>query len=168
MENSILVIFLGFILIVIIGYSTILYTNSNIHKERDVPVPAPPKPTPNPCNPKNIVELKKYLKNALLAIRYNIKTIKEKRILQYRPEIMLSMYPFYTTVLKLPKYIKANPCYGRNELLQAMHEIYGPEPEKSYMLHVKRAYANYYIVIDLFEAMEYYEKYHEEGIDDII
>jgi hypothetical protein len=170
MENSVIVIFIGFFLLLVIGYSIMLFRDSNIHKEREKPIPKPTSPPlPPKCDPNDLRQLKKLLKDAILTLRYNIKTIKDNKILQLRPELLLSMYPFYHVVLKVPKYLKANPCYGRDGVSKAMQELFGPEPEKSNFLHVKRhMHTDYYILIDLFDAIEYYDKYYDEGIDDII
>lgn len=169
MENSAIVVILGIFLVIVIGYTITFYRQSNIYKEREIPIPAPPKPKPKICDNTNLTELKKVLKTALLTLRYNIKTIKDNKILSLRPELLLSMYPFYNVVLRFPKYIRANPCFGRKEIFKAMQELYGMEPERSSMLHVKRSmHTDYYIVIDLFEALDYYDKYYDEGIDDII
>jgi|UniRef100_A0A6C0BGJ1 hypothetical protein len=121
------------------------------------------------CRKSDLKELKKLLKIALVTIRSNIITIRSNKILTMRPAILLTMYPFYIDVLKLPKYLAYNQCYTRNEVMQALHELYGPDLEIAPDLHVKvPSYGWHYILIDLYEAIDYYQKFEPQGIEDLV
>jgi hypothetical protein len=194
MENLLAVMILAVCLFVFVAIIIYIYVSSNVAQndtpkpramsdmslhissifpwssKSDVPTSRTVKQRENlDCHKSDLRELKKFLKVALATIQSNIITIRSNKILTMRPAILLTMYPFYIDVLKLPKYLAYNSCYTRNEVMQALHELYGPDLETAPDLHVKVPYYGWhYILIDLYEAIDYYQKFEPQGIEDLV
>jgi hypothetical protein len=184
MDNYELVFLVALIAVLFIGYIGYVYYSSamgSIVKSKketsrqDGTKQAPSRhdarhdaPTTPVCD-KDINRLKAFISDAVNAIRLNITLIKSENILALKPYILLTKYPFYITILRLPKYMAANPCIGKQEFNKAVRELYGNDLEESTQLHVNIPdYHNYFILLDLNDAMEYYYKHRLEDIDELI
>lgn len=192
MENSLIIIIFAALLLLFIVYVLYSYYTSGIGKSEAPQLPsgdakpwdakpwdakpwdAKPwysifqRPQKKECK-KDITALKAILKEAVYAIKSNITFIKSENPLSLRPPILLTKYPFYIPIMKVPKYIENNPCLTKMDLTTALKELYGKNPEQSTMLHASfPGHNNYYIVLDLEEAYDYYKAYKLEGIDELI
>ena len=177
MDNYELVFLVALIAVLFIGYIGYVYYSSamgSIVKSKketsrqDARQDATQAPTTPVCD-KDINRLKAFISDAVNAIRLNITLIKSETILALKPYILLTKYPFYITILRLPKYMAANPCIGKQEFNKAVRELYGNDLEESTQLHVNiPEYHNYFILLDLNDAMEYYYKHRLEDIDELI
>lgn len=127
----------------------------------------PKKPVVKACNAKDTTALKKHIQNAVNAIRANITILKGEDVLTLRPHILLTKYPFYIDVLKLPAYLDEHPCYDPTDVNKAIKDLYGPI-NKAEALHVSiPGYPRYLVLLDVVDAVEYYRTY-KESLRDII
>ena len=122
-------------------------------------------PANKPCDLHNLTELKSILRLALATLRQNTKFIKTENILSYRPEILLIKYPFYSNVLRLPKYLDENSCMTNEQIVQALKELYGDDLASVDSLHAYvPGYQRYYLMIDINDAIAYYNFYKNAGV----
>lgn len=110
----------------------------------------------------DIETLKLLLRYAIKSISDNIELIRGDKPLNLSPLVLLTKYPFYIHILRVPQYIESNACMDKSYISRALKEL-------SQALHVNVAgYHNYYVLLDLDEAYEYYLKYKSAGIDYVL
>jgi uncharacterized protein (DUF433 family) len=118
---------------------------------------------------RDVPKLKNIIKDAIYYIKSNIQFIRSDNPLQYRPPILLTRYPFYIPILKVPKFLENYPCITKEDITAVLKDLYGKNLEQSPQLHANVGYNEYYFVLlDLNEAIEYYNAYKLEGIDMLI
>lgn len=116
----------------------------------------------------DIQELATLLFVAIETLRQNFDIIIDDKVLQYEPHVLLTRYPFFKQVFSFTKFIHKKQCIDAGVIHKVLYDLYGSDMRTSPELHVNRNGVDYFILLKLNEVMDYYDKYVEEGIDNII
>lgn len=173
MEDSFLMLILAALAFFFIAYIVYYYYTSSVgkkEKREKEPEEKVVKKEEEKCDRKrDVPKLKNIIKDAIYSIKSNIQFIRSDNPLQYRPPILLTRYPFYIPIMKVPKFLENYPCITKEDVTSVLKDLYGKNLEQSPQLHVNIGYNEYYFVLlDLNEAIEYYNAYKLEGIDMLI
>lgn len=148
------------------AYVVYFYHNSTLTgKEKKI---SKEKEKPRHCN-RDLEPLKRLIKDAVYAIKVNVRVIRAEAPLSLRPPLLLTIYPFYTSIMRVPKHLDDNPCIEKADVMQALRDLYGNDLDKSPLLHATvDGNIRYYVLLDLNEAMEYYNRHKRDGIYELI
>lgn len=176
MDNTLVLILLSVVLVCFLVFVIIMYFTSGFGSASTAGVsavsaktPLAPAPPPKICNKDDTKELQRLLHIAVTAIKSNIQTVKREDIWSYRPQLLLTYYPYLVDILRLPKYLAENPCYDNTDINKVIHNLYGNDLRKAKYLHADiPGYPNYYLLIELQNALDYYKRYQQTDLANLL